>query len=110
MSDGADVPESTPETLPQLGKAEPQQAGNGGFTNEANAAPMLDVQEDDIPGYGDANEGMWPEYCNPSYRMPDEIEVKVKLAAGDYYFPVLITKSNSHKLCGCRQPECSGRI
>lgn len=91
MSDGVEVPESTPESLPQLSGS-----GRPGNEDAPTAAPML-VQEDAMQGYGDANEGMWPEYCNPSYKMPDEIEVKVKLAAGDYYFPVLITKSSSHK-------------
>jgi hypothetical protein len=43
------------------------------------------------------NDGIWPEYCNPSYRMPNEIEVCVTLASGDYYFPVTIIKSTSLK-------------
>lgn len=43
------------------------------------------------------NDGLWPEYCNPSYRMPNEIEVRVTLASGDYYFPVSIIKSSSTK-------------
>jgi len=47
--------------------------------------------------YEDATAGLWPEYCNPSYRMPDEIEVKVKLAEGDYYFPVMIQKNTVPK-------------
>jgi len=40
----------------------------------------------------DYNNGMWPEYCNPHYIMPAQIEVKVALASGDYYFPVAIVK------------------
>ncbi len=43
------------------------------------------------------NDGLWPEYCNPSYKMPDEIEVKVKLAGGDFYFPVQIVKADMNK-------------
>ena len=43
------------------------------------------------------NDGIWPEYCNPSYRMPNEIEVRVTLASGDYYFPVTIIKSTTTK-------------
>ena len=45
---------------------------------------------------GDDN-GMWPEYCNPAYRMPNEIEVKIQSATGDYYFPVAIVKVNGNK-------------
>ena len=44
------------------------------------------------------SDGLWPEYCNPSYRMPSEIEVKVKLSSGDYYFPVTVEKAMSQKL------------
>ena len=44
------------------------------------------------------SDGLWPEYCNPSYRMPSEIEVKVKLSSGDYYFPVTVEKAVSQKL------------
>jgi len=42
-----------------------------------------------VPVY---NEGLWPEYCNPNYVMPAQIEVKVSLAGGDYFFPVAIVK------------------
>ncbi len=51
----------------------------------------------DDAGMQDDNTGMWPEYCNPSYRMPAEIEVKVVLSSGDYYFPVIIAKSQAKK-------------
>lgn len=44
-----------------------------------------------------SSEGLWPEYCNPSYRMPDQIEVKVTVGAGDYYFPVHIVKAGGTK-------------
>ncbi len=55
--------------------------------------------------------GLWPEYCNPSYRMPDEIEVKVKLANGDYYFPVIIVKNTSNKpYLGGYRNKVSGAI
>jgi hypothetical protein len=40
---------------------------------------------------------LWPEYANPSYRMPEQIEVKVSLASGDYFFPVRIVKAPSKK-------------
>jgi len=53
--------------------------------------------EGDIGGQS-ISEGIWPEYCNPSYRMPEEIEVKVKLSSGDYYFPVGISKSSGQKV------------
>jgi hypothetical protein len=44
------------------------------------------------------DDGMWPEYANPNYRMPEEIEVTVKSSAGDYSFPVEITKASTRKL------------
>lgn len=42
-------------------------------------------------------EGMWPEYCNPLYLMPDEIQVQVNTTQLDgkehsYSFPVKIEK------------------
>jgi hypothetical protein len=43
------------------------------------------------------NEGLWPEYCNPNYRMPDQIEVKIASSGGDYYFPVTIVKMGAIK-------------
>jgi hypothetical protein len=43
------------------------------------------------------NDDLWPEYCNPSYKMPPAIEVKVSLPQGDYFFPITIFKATSHK-------------
>mmetsp|Transcript_11235 Transcript_11235/g.18296 ORF Transcript_11235/g.18296 Transcript_11235/m.18296 type:complete len:441 (+) Transcript_11235:80-1402(+) len=43
-------------------------------------------------------DGMWPEYANPNYRMPEEIEVHVKAPTGDYSFPVQVVKSTTRKL------------
>ena len=45
------------------------------------------------------DEGMWPEYANPGYFMPPVIEVKVGGGtAGEYFFPVAITKFEGKKL------------
>eukprot|EP01038_Epipyxis_sp_PR26KG_P004955 gene4955-6928_t len=45
-----------------------------------------------------SDEELWPPYCNPSYRMPDEIEVKVTLPSSEtYFFPVSIVKANAAK-------------
>lgn len=38
-------------------------------------------------------DGIWPEYCNPNYVMPESIEVRVVLPSGDFFFPVKIVKS-----------------
>jgi len=56
--------------------------------------------------------GLWPEYCNPSYQMPEEIEVKVTLASGDYYFPVVVVKaeSNSKSYLGGYRNKMTGRV
>lgn len=48
------------------------------------------------------DEGMWPEYCNPLYLMPDEIDVRVSVAGPDgapqeYVFPVKIEKMQGSK-------------
>jgi hypothetical protein len=44
------------------------------------------------------DEGMWPEYCNPLYQMPEEIQVKVTSSqAGEfvtYSFPVVRHAAN----------------
>lgn len=42
-------------------------------------------------------EGLWPSYCNPLYVMPPEIEVRVAMTTGEYYFPVSITKFTGKK-------------
>ena len=42
-------------------------------------------------------DGLWPPYCNPNYVMPEEIEVKVAMTSGEYYFPVAILKFKGHK-------------
>ena len=44
------------------------------------------------------DDGMWPEYANPNYKMPEEIEVHVKAPTGDYSFPVQLVKASSRKL------------
>jgi len=48
------------------------------------------------------DEGMWPEYCNPLYIMPDEIDVRVSVRGADgadqqYSFPVRIEKMDGAK-------------
>jgi len=98
-------PEITPESL-----ATPLQYGHIVGSSGPETQPTQERDHDD-DGNNDSslqlekeqqlvaeparNEGLWPSYCNPAYRMPDEIEVKVSLASGDYYFPVLVEKSGS---------------
>ena len=43
-------------------------------------------------------DGIWPEYANPNYVMPDEIEVSVNTVTGPYSFPVTIIKAMQRKL------------
>ena len=40
----------------------------------------------------------WPEYADPAYVMPNEIEVHVETITGNYSFPVEIVKSTQKKL------------
>lgn len=44
------------------------------------------------------DDGMWPAYANPNFKMADEIEVHVKAPTGDYSFPVKIEKAKDRKL------------
>ena len=54
--------------------------------------------ETGLPQLGMYDEGLWPEYANPSYVMPPVIEVKMGAGtAGEYYFPVAISKFDSKK-------------
>lgn len=66
-------------------------------------------------GMGDGesftNEGLWPSYCNPHYRMPNQIEVRTSLASGDYYFAVQIVKAATYKpYLGGYRNKASGSI
>jgi hypothetical protein len=55
--------------------------------NEQKSTKNMDVEKES---------GIWPPYCNPSYVMPEQIEVKVVVAGGEnYFFPVTIVKMNS---------------
>lgn len=50
-----------------------------------------------IPKSKAADGTLWPEYCNPNYKMPAVIEVKVNIGNENYFFPVSIVKANAHK-------------
>jgi len=53
---------------------------------------------------------LWPDYCNPSYKMPDRIDVKVVTEAETYYFPVVIVKEAAKKMyLGGYRNKLSGR-
>ena len=54
---------------------------------------------------------MWPEYCNPSYEMPPEIEIRIVSPSGEYSFPLAIQKSNSKKVyLGGYRHKISGKV
>lgn len=55
------------------------------MTDQPESAPPID------------EDGMWPPYCNPHYVMPEEIEVKVAMNHGEYYFTVGIEKFQAKK-------------
>ena len=50
-------------------------------------------EEEVLYSKNEVNEELWPEYCNPSYRMPSSIDVRVEMEQGTYIFPVLIIKA-----------------
>jgi len=52
---------------------------------------------------------LWPEYCNPSYKMPTEININIQ--TGEYSFPVTIDKFNGRKpYLGGYRNKMSGKI
>lgn len=67
---------------------------------EADDAHEVVVPESDngnnnyIMGFQNENEeDIWPEYCNPTYSMPEVIEVKVAVGEDHYFFPVTVIKA-----------------
>lgn len=80
-----DAPSHGPEATPESQEFNKR----GDMTEEV---PPLAACDPTLPS-SFADTGLWPPYCNPAYLMPSEIEVKVSLASGDYYFPVLVEKS-----------------
>lgn len=59
----------------------------------------------------DPSEGLWPEYCNPAYKMPDVIEIKVNRAGAQYFFPLAVTKAQGKKLyLGGYRNKLNGKI
>ena len=55
---------------------------------------------------------LWPEYCDPHYEMPAEIEVRVALGAEQLFFPVAIAKAAPHSkpYLGGYRNRLSGRV
>ena len=88
-------------TEPEVGVAmapEPVEAGQPESNVDVEKNNTLDGLVD---GGGEAlgavADEMWPPYCNPQYVMPDEIEVKVAMQTGEYFFAVGISKFSGHK-------------
>ena len=89
------VPGAGPETTPEMMAPEGSLIGpgeDGGDTIVKNQLSAIESPGGDGEGgvngsvgggVVDESPGLWPEYCNPSYRMPSEIEVKVRLASGE---------------------------
>lgn len=54
---------------------------------------------------------LWPSYCNPTYVMPDQIDVKVTVAAQTYYFALDIEKATGpKKYLGGYRNKLNGRV
>ena len=85
--------------------AVPESAGN----NTSLPQPPMEQQ---VVGTGMLYTELWPEYCNPSYRMPPVIEVKVALEQGDYVFPVIVEKAepSSKKYLGGFRNKITGHL
>jgi hypothetical protein len=73
-------------------------AGGGGEAPPAaeNNMDRLFVNEADF--YPSADDGGYPLYADPTYRMPDVIEVKVDTADDSYSFHVTVQKTTARKL------------
>lgn len=108
IDSGTDAPSDSPGP-----ESTPEANSNDNEQPQKNIDPAIKQESQMIASSSavDESDGLWPEYCNPAYRMPDEIEVKVSLASGDYYFPVLVEKNNTAKkyLGGYRNKQ-TGRI
>lgn len=115
---GMEVPESTPEENGETALLQKQDLVLEEDMQAEESVPEVQEQErqpvqlDVSSSMQDESPELWPEYCNPAYRMPDEIEVKVSLASGDYYFPVLVEKSQAgaKKYLGGFRNRVTGRI
>lgn len=67
-----------------------------GYQDEFNSSEMLgqESQNNEETSVGSVmSEEIWPNYCNPSYRMPSTIDVRVSVNQGEYDFPVTIIKA-----------------
>mmetsp|Transcript_22967 Transcript_22967/g.38300 ORF Transcript_22967/g.38300 Transcript_22967/m.38300 type:complete len:425 (-) Transcript_22967:2216-3490(-) len=54
---------------------------------------------------------LWPDYCNPTYVMPAEIEVKVSVGAETYFFPLGIEKAvGPKKYLGGFRNKITGQV
>ena len=55
---------------------------------------------------------IWPPYCNPTYIMPEKIEVKANVGWEYYIFPVTIVKSipNGKKYLGGYRNKVTGQV
>ena len=102
-----EAPETTPEDHPASVLAE-----DGTIPQEEQQLVQLQQHQQHQQHQQEDDEAeLFPSYCNPAYKMPSEIEVKVTLASGDYYFPVLVEKCTSTKkyLGGYRNKK-TGRV
>ena len=85
-----------------------------GTTNDVPSSSMEVMNGSHVREFqsGMSNDDLWPEYCNPSYRMPPFIEVKVESDQGDYIFPVAIQKAetSSKKYLGGFRNKVTGNM
>eukprot|EP01039_Chlorochromonas_danica_P002184 gene2184-2384_t len=77
-------PELVPESL----------LSSGGESQQTQSQPPPQQQ---LLMSSDLSNGRWPEYCNPTYEMPNMIDVKVQVGQETYIFPVHISKASQPK-------------
>lgn len=103
-----DAPELVPETgeseIPPAFLDKPQQQ------DEVYLSHDQDFQQQ--PAYNQsAQVDIWPEYCNPNYNMPEEIEVRVDIGGDQYFFPVVIVKAPAKKIyLGGYRNKLNGKV
>ncbi|KAJ1410755.1 hypothetical protein B484DRAFT_353315 [Ochromonadaceae sp. CCMP2298] len=101
--ESVDAPELVPESAPQ---SAPQPAPQ----SAPQSAPH-DVKIVDTAGEFLDEDVLWPDYCNPAYVMPDQIEVRVTSSAETYFFPLAIEKAlGPKKYLGGYRNKITGQL
>jgi hypothetical protein len=95
--ESADFPELVPESSNAIGS----DIISGKVSSPGYTAGISEITPGQLEQSTDITSGqtyniapeVFPSYCNPNYRMPDIIEVKVNINDDMYFFPVTVVKA-----------------